>query len=747
MRVALLLPLPAVLLPWMDTAAASTLLPPTNTSQPPPCADDGLEGLLPPDLCRDGHQPPGNLTLPHLLPVNASLINAELARGEEPLSGDLWDLMDRQANASLLRQTKTSGRGVPVRKEPDDGDEVLGMAFGLLGGDSDEGHEDDDDADSDEEPAEDSTDTAAEPEPPPKHQEAIEPEEEPEPEPPDEEGPPPPAPIPEPSISDESLQECLDRARSVRDGGIAFEKEGWEKVHEARICTLWRRRVGSSGENGGVKLYEYMAVGSFDDISVVDYNITTGDLDFRRSWDDNIDTVRVVQSLTCDTADEEEEVDVDVDLDVEETIYWRFKLPWPLQDRDFVYARRFRRYHCQDGDDALVSVSQAVTREDCPEIGGVVRIRTFKSHLVLFTRHKSGSIDQPGMDYVMYHFDDPRVNLPSWVTSYLTAQALPTTMQTLHDTARALRTKRLAERGAPPEEEAEVEVPTPTPTPAPAPPPPPVPPVRPPEEFFPITPPKLVKRRPAPVTEERDEGVTHKGKLASALQVLRKKVKEKKAREQEEQRAHERVTGPVRFHDRRPVTAVDIVLQEDGQEGLPQQDISRPTHAHPREEQPQHQHRRTPSLRVGEPVKARRIALDEVDLVEHAGMDTDLVIVSMGRLVGRRERWRRVLSGARGRLVVTSADPLNDSSVMDMTKRRRRPVTWVQRREGVVGTALPSSRRSAVVDGRRRKSEKRRGKGKKGKRPSGTKDGSNDSSGGGGGGGGGGGSEAAASDV
>eukprot|EP00922_Rhytidocystis_sp_ex-Travisia-forbesii_P026537 GHVS01038837.1.p1 GENE.GHVS01038837.1~~GHVS01038837.1.p1 ORF type:complete len:837 (+),score=235.20 GHVS01038837.1:39-2549(+) len=139
---------------------------------------------------------------------------------------------------------------------------------------------------------------------------------------------------------------------------------------------------------------------------------------------------------------------------MEEIIYWRFRIPFPfIQDRDFVYARRFANF-VQDnnsrGDSTaagalsgLVSVQQATTHERGPEKKGeCVRIQQYRNGLGLFALPGQTIYDK-GMDYVLYHYDDPRSKLPGRVKGYLAATTLPVSMAELHKAA-----KKLHEKGA-----------------------------------------------------------------------------------------------------------------------------------------------------------------------------------------------------------------------------------------------------------------------------------------------------------
>ncbi|PHJ25803.1 start domain protein, partial [Cystoisospora suis] len=121
--------------------------------------------------------------------------------------------------------------------------------------------------------------------------------------------------------------------------------------------------------------------------------------------------------------------------DVEEVIYWRVKLPWPLQDRDFVYARRFRLYPEKR---AIVSVQQATESPYCPEFPQAVRVDKYNSTVVLFADNAEKDLQKKGVVYVVYHFDASKTPVPPWVKSYFTTNTLPRTIAALHTTAKKM---------------------------------------------------------------------------------------------------------------------------------------------------------------------------------------------------------------------------------------------------------------------------------------------------------------------
>ncbi|KEP67722.1 UNVERIFIED_CONTAM: hypothetical protein HHA_228130 [Hammondia hammondi] len=276
-----------------------------------------------------------------------------------------------------------------------------------------------------------------------------------------------------PTISDSELDKFLHFAQEVRQGRV---DNAWEPLLQGPPVTVWRRMIP------GTNVHDYFATGEFSDISASAYNTTFSHLPFRASWDDSVVEIRVLEvnpvdhgSSTVpsvgshDNAPSDEANDVRVrgerdtnakkegedteadnrvrsqknaeasrsgsDDDVEEIIYWRVKLPWPLIDRDFVYARRFRMY---PESHAIVSVQQATESPQCPEGPQAVRVESYNSTVVLFADNSENDINKKGVSYVVYHFDASSTPVPPWVKSYFTSHTLPRTIAALHDTAKAL---------------------------------------------------------------------------------------------------------------------------------------------------------------------------------------------------------------------------------------------------------------------------------------------------------------------
>ncbi|PFH34993.1 hypothetical protein BESB_058800 [Besnoitia besnoiti] len=282
-----------------------------------------------------------------------------------------------------------------------------------------------------------------------------------------------------PRVPDTELDKFLHFAQDIRQGHI---DPSWQPVVEGPPVSIWQRLIP------GTNVYDYVAKGEFADISASAYNTTFNYLPFRATWDDSVVEIRILEVNPCASdcsnttrpggargptarhepwaspkgegarndskhrtcrgegestshSDSRHPVASSVsssgsgtqDRNVEEIIYWRVKLPWPLVDRDFVYARRFRVY---PDSGAIVSVQQATVSGQCPEGPHAVRVESYNSTVVLFANNQENDLKRRGVSYVIYHFDASKTPVPPWVKNFFTTHTLPRTVSSLHDTAK-----------------------------------------------------------------------------------------------------------------------------------------------------------------------------------------------------------------------------------------------------------------------------------------------------------------------
>ncbi|XP_076758579.1 stAR-related lipid transfer protein 7, mitochondrial isoform X2 [Xylocopa sonorina] len=170
--------------------------------------------------------------------------------------------------------------------------------------------------------------------------------------------------------------------------------DGWKPYIERQDMLIWRREEPNSGG-----LFAYKVYGTFSDVTAEDFLQTQIDVDYRKKWDP---TARDLQIIDTDPKTEKS---VDDRTDI---IYWETIWPRLFANRDYVYQRRW----LVDKEKRLIIIISRVTEHpSAPTKPGIYRPYT--------------EFHQPGIEFGLTYFDDPGVNIPSAVTSWVAMSGLP----------------------------------------------------------------------------------------------------------------------------------------------------------------------------------------------------------------------------------------------------------------------------------------------------------------------------------
>lgn len=134
---------------------------------------------------------------------------------------------------------------------------------------------------------------------------------------------------------------------------------------------------------------------------------TIMDIRYRKSWDNNVDDVHVVEHQH-----------------VSDVMYFALTLPWPLSNRDYVYRRRVKFYPTQN---AFVVLYQGAHHADAPVNNTRVRVETCRLRLCI--RNVSSSHDS--CDFHFEYEDDTNFSLPNYVINMLLYTMIPSWMTKL----------------------------------------------------------------------------------------------------------------------------------------------------------------------------------------------------------------------------------------------------------------------------------------------------------------------------
>lgn len=162
-------------------------------------------------------------------------------------------------------------------------------------------------------------------------------------------------------------------------------------------------------------------------MSAASYLTTLHSIPFRRAWDDSVkelELLEVRRVLTDSAAVEKQSSRNDLTgpvlgkqhyavggVEFEETVYWRMAFPWPVKDRDFVFARRLRAYgdrastQLNSGVYALVFGQKSTQHEARPETEDAIRIQEYEAAVVAFPSNEERNPRRAGVKYVAFHYD------------------------------------------------------------------------------------------------------------------------------------------------------------------------------------------------------------------------------------------------------------------------------------------------------------------------------------------------------
>ncbi|KAL4229302.1 hypothetical protein ACF0H5_012342 [Mactra antiquata] len=170
--------------------------------------------------------------------------------------------------------------------------------------------------------------------------------------------------------------------------------EGWEWFTESHGVTIYRMYNETSG------LYEYKVYGVLDDVLPDVCADVYMDLDYRKQWDS------YVQEL------------YETEADGKKVIYWNVNYPWPMSNRDYVYARSLREMD-YNGKKIWVVLARSENLPSIPEKDGIIRVDDYLQSCALTTDGKVGS------RAFMRYYDNPKGSIPTWLINWGAKTGVP----------------------------------------------------------------------------------------------------------------------------------------------------------------------------------------------------------------------------------------------------------------------------------------------------------------------------------
>jgi len=188
----------------------------------------------------------------------------------------------------------------------------------------------------------------------------------------------------------------------------------WKPFLERGDILVWRREHPDLAG-----MWEYKMYGSFNDVTADEFLSVQLDMsEFRLSWDKS-----TAQCTVLDT----DPVTGNI------VYYWEVNWPRFFSNRDYCCYRE----HSIDPDTGtMLVVSRSTEHSACPDKRKVWRVKDYKSVMTIRPHTTS---DQPGLEFCITGFEDPGVQLPESIITWVAMRGMPEFMMNLREACIKLR--------------------------------------------------------------------------------------------------------------------------------------------------------------------------------------------------------------------------------------------------------------------------------------------------------------------
>jgi len=203
--------------------------------------------------------------------------------------------------------------------------------------------------------------------------------------------------IPMNLYGDDSFQKMVDQLDHWKEPG-----EKYQFLASSQNVTIYRTPRGDAGLFE-YKLYAYLPDAPPDQIAEVFL-----DNKYRVYWDEYVTELSVVQK-------NEKGPDV---------IYFNVDFPFPLANRDYVYARETRHMNHND-EDLVVIVMHSVLEHNVPEKKSAIRVDDYHQSLAM------KKVGDHGTQAFIQYYDNPKGSIPSWLVNWAAKTGVPAFLKDL----------------------------------------------------------------------------------------------------------------------------------------------------------------------------------------------------------------------------------------------------------------------------------------------------------------------------
>jgi len=196
--------------------------------------------------------------------------------------------------------------------------------------------------------------------------------------------------------------------------GINPEGCDWKPFLERGDIIVWRK------EHEVMKgMYEYKMYGSFDDVTADEFLSVQLDMsEFRLSWDKS--------TAHCNVLDKDTKTGGII-------YYWEVNWPRFFSNRDYCC---YREHSVDPATGTMLVVSRSTEHSACPSKKKVWRVQDYESVLTIRPHTTS---DKPGIEFCLTGFENPGVQLPEAIITYIAIRGMPEFMMNLRESCLKLR--------------------------------------------------------------------------------------------------------------------------------------------------------------------------------------------------------------------------------------------------------------------------------------------------------------------
>lgn len=197
-----------------------------------------------------------------------------------------------------------------------------------------------------------------------------------------------------------------------KDSRVNQFMETWSCVMNNPNFKVWSKPVEGS------HVEEYKVYGTYHDITPLSFYTVQVDLKYRKTWDSRV--------LKLDVVDRDQTSGTEI-------VHWVTKFIWPMADREYVFARR---YKIDRQKNVMVLMSHSTDHPSIPQSKNCVRITKYESDMVI---KPHTNFNENGFDYVLTYYDDPESSIPSVAYDWMAAKGIPSFLTQVHDAAKKLQ--------------------------------------------------------------------------------------------------------------------------------------------------------------------------------------------------------------------------------------------------------------------------------------------------------------------